>query len=320
MSRSRVTILLVTAIGLAEGFATADYSPAVGFLETHTLFTVYGRGFDTAPILGRLGTYKDFAAMEAGTRDLRNEIAEVDGGKPVATGVQLIYGLAVPCTGRGDCLDYLDSSVNLVQCYIRPAEERGLVVVLDTQLGRSDPVTQIRRMIAKGYLDNDNVHVAIDPKFHVYPGDALPGTPVGTVPASEINQAQQMLDELVSREHLRTKKILIVHQFGDAAVHDGVPNMIQDKLDLKTFPNVELVMDADGLGTPLMKVNKYNRMTSSQLYPFIRFRGLKIFYRSPLESRGHYDKPPMTMRQAFGLDTVPGGIRMATPPNVIIIA
>ena len=82
MSPSRATILLVTAVGLAEGFATPDYSHAVGLLETHTLFTVYGRGFDTAPILGRLGTYKDFAAMDAGTRDLRSEIAEIDGGKP----------------------------------------------------------------------------------------------------------------------------------------------------------------------------------------------------------------------------------------------
>ena len=82
---------------------------------------------------------------------------------------------------------------------------------------------------------NNLILRAIDPEFHVYPGRELPGTPVGTVEATEINEVQAMLDDFVRCEHLGMKKILIVHQFGDVAFHDGVPNMIRDKTALKTF-------------------------------------------------------------------------------------
>jgi hypothetical protein len=320
MQRMRLIFVLLTVAAAALLAARIPGETPAGLLETHTLFTIYGRGFGMAPILGRLGTYKDFASMQSGTSDLAHEVGSMNGGKPVTTGVELIYAMGVPCKGHGDCLDYLDGSVNVVESYIKPAEERGMAVVLDTQLGRSDPLAQVRRMVDKGYLDHDNVHVAIDPEFHVNPGDTLPGTPIGTVTAAQINRVQAILDNLVSREHLKTKKILIVHQFGDAAVHDGVPYMIRDKATLERFPNVELVIDADGLGAPLVKVRKYNLITSSRIYPCLQFRGIKIFYRSPLERRGHYDKPPMTMRQVFGLDDVPGGIRMEPKPNVVIIA
>jgi hypothetical protein len=36
----------------------------------------------------------------------------------------------------------------------------------------------------------DNVHVAFDPEFHAQPGQQDPGIPVGTVTASQINEAQ----------------------------------------------------------------------------------------------------------------------------------
>ncbi len=175
-------------------------------------------------------------------------------------------------------------------------------------------------MIDKGYLKYDNVHVAIDPEFHVYPGHTDPGTPVGTVTALQIGSAQKLLNDYVTNEHLATKKILIVHQFGDSSVHDGVPNMITQKRTLATCANVELVIDADGLGSPLMKVEKYNFITNRHTYPGVQFRGIKIFFRSPLETHDHYDRPPMTMQQVFGSAPVRGGIRMASKPDVVIIA
>ncbi|HUO32319.1 MAG TPA: hypothetical protein VMU80_24095 [Bryobacteraceae bacterium] len=289
-----------------------------GLLETATLFSVYGRGFGISPILGRLGQYKDIDAMAADTRNWVTQIAAVNGGKKVVIGIHLIYALAVPCTGTGNCLYYKGPSV--VERYIQPAAERGWVVILDTQLGRSNPVEQVNHMIAAGFLKYDNVHLAIDPEFHSVPGHFLPGIPIGTVAASQINEVQQILSDYVESAKLKTKKILIVHQFGDAAVHDGVPFMIQDKKTLKDFPNVELVIDADGLGTPVVKVYKYNLMTDSHAYPFIHFRGIKVFFPNPWEKRGHFDKPPMTVDEIFGVKPVPGGIRMATQPNVVIIA
>jgi len=307
--------LILTASAEEPNAATA------GLLESHTILTVYGRGFSTTPILGMLGTFQDFDELAKGTAETVREIAAVNGGKPVVTGVDLIYAMAVPCQKKGDCLLYLDGgTLDLIETYIKPAAQRGAIVILDTQLGRSDPVAQVRRMIEKGYLKFENVHVAIDPEFHLLPKRRVPGTPIGTVTAQQVNEVQKLLDEYVVSEHLRTKKILIVHQFGDAAVHDGVPYMIRDKKTLATYPNVQLAIDADGLGTPVMKVTKYNLMTNSETYPSVRFRGIKIFYRCPLEKYGHFDKPPMTMKQVFDAAPVPGGPHMAAKPDVVIIA
>jgi hypothetical protein len=96
--------------------------------------------------------------------------------------------------------------------------------------------------------------------------------------------------------------------------------MIQQKKTLKDFPNVELVIDADGLGSPLIKVHKYNLMTDCDVYPFVRFRGIKIFFPNKWERRRHFDTPPMTVDEMFGVKPVPGGVRPATKPNVVIIA
>jgi hypothetical protein len=312
---------VVLALGAAGCFSSTE-TPTVsrtGLLETNTLFAVDGRGFGIAPILGRLGTYDGFDAMAADAKPWLQSIAAANDGKGVTIGIHLIYALAVPCTKKkGDCLQY--PSCDLVKTYIEPAAQRGWVVILDTQLGRSNPIDQINHMKEQGYLKYDNVHVAIDPEFHTSQGQSDPGIPIGTVSASDINAAQEILNNYVESENLKTKKILIVHQFGDLAVHDGVPYMIQQKKTLKSYPNVELVIDADGLGSPAMKIWKYNRMTDNEEYPCIRFRGIKIFFPNRWERRGHFDKPPMTVDEIFGPKPPAGAPRVANKPNVVIIA
>ncbi len=289
-----------------------------GLLETKTLFTVYGRGFGMAPILGRLGTYDGFDAMAADAKPWLQSIAGANDSKGVTIGIHLIYALAIPCTKKGECVQYL--SGDLVKTYIEPAAQRGWVVILDTQLGRSSPIDQVNHMKEQGYLKYENVHVAIDPEFHATKDQPDPGIPIGTVSASDINAVQEILNAYVESEGLKTKKILIVHQFGDAAVHDGVPYMIQQKKTLKSYPNVELVIDADGLGSPAMKILKYNRMTDTQEYPSIHFRGIKIFFPNRWERHGHFDKPPMTVDQIFGTKPAAGAARMASKPDVVTIA
>jgi hypothetical protein len=120
------------------------------------------------------------------------------------------------------------------------------------------------------------VDLLYDPEFQVYPGRTDPGTPIGTIPASQISEVQSILNEYVLSQHFKTKKILIAHQFGDPAVHDGVPNMLCDKESLTRFPNLEIVIDADGLGSPLVKVHKYNLLTSSRIAPSFGFEDSKF--------------------------------------------
>ncbi len=292
-----------------------------GLLEKNTVFTVYGRAFGRAPILGHLGVYKNFDAMAAEIPKWTNPIEKLNEEKTVVPGVELIYAMAAPCEERANCLNYLEGAIHsLEEDYIKPAAARGWIVVLDTQLGSSTPAAQVNRMIEKGYLKYDNVHVAIDPEFHLYPGRSTPGVPIGTVEASDVNKAQRILSDYVSSQHLKTKKILIVHQFGDAIIHDGVPFMIEHKKNLKTYENVDLVVDMDGLGTPQLKIWKYNRIADPKAYPFLEYRGIKVFYPNQWEKAGHFDKPPLTMEQLFGIEPVLGRLRAASPPDVIIIA
>lgn len=301
---------------------TATPPPAVAgsWFDDATVLTFYGRGFGVAPILGRLGQYQNVDDMAKAVQPWAQEISAVNGGKKVIPGIHLIYALAIPCeTADSECLSYyeeLDS--HLVQNYILPAQKKGWLVFLDSQLGRSNPVDQVKRMIAKGYLKYDNVEVAIDPEFHSYPGHDEPGIPVGVIEASQVNQAQQLLDNYVKQQHLPHRKILVVHQFGDKNVNDGVPFMIQNKSEVRDYANVDLVIDADGFGPGGVKVSKYNRMVDPKVYPFIHYRGIKLFPKSPYEQAWHFDKPVLTMRQVWGLDPV-DGIKVEYPPNLVII-
>lgn len=321
-----IVALLTTLAGWTPSMRSqSNQSPAAwkpkSLLERNTIFTVYGRTFNSAPILGHLGTYADMNAMAKDIKPWIEGIKKYHDKEGVIPGIHLIYAMANPCRPKDDCLLYLEGrEKQIVENYIQPAAKRGWVVFLDTQLGKSNPVEQVKRMIDKGYLKYDNVHVAIDPEFHVYNDNPRPGTPIGTVEAAQINEVQCILDQYVREQKLATKKILIVHQFGDPNVNDGVPFMIQDKKSLGTLENVDLVIDMDGLGERDVKVNKYNKITNSKVYPFIRFRGIKIFYSNKWEKAAHYDKPPMTLEEIFGLKKVPGGMRMQTKPNVIIIA
>ncbi len=314
-------MLLLAAAAAGQRTTDAPDQPACirrSLVGSATVYGIYGRGFGVAPILGRLGTYRSIDDMAADTAPQVEQIEAANGGKPVVRAIHLIYAMATPCQASGDCLSYLGRDI--IARYIEPAAARGWVVVLDSQLGRSNPVEQVRHMIAAGFLRYDNVEVAIDPEFHVVPGNSVPGIPIGSVEAAQVNEAERILDEYVRAENLPTKKILEVHQFGDPAVNDGVPFMIRNKESLRDCPNVDLVIDMDGLGTPAQKVWKYNRITSSRIYPFIRFRGIKVFYRDPGETHGHYDRPPMTIEEVFGIRPIPNGLRMATKPDVLIIA
>jgi len=291
-------------------------------LQDNTLLTIYGRAFGVAPILGRLGQYKNADTMAKDVLRWVTPIRQQNDNKGVIVGIHLIYALAIPCEPRiPECLLYFESmDKEIVKHYIEPAAQRGWVVILDTQLGKSNPVDQVNRMISKGYLKYDNVHVALDPEFHVRNGAATPGIPIGTVKASQINDVQKLLDDYVKQEGLPHSKILIVHQFGDANVKDGVPFMIEDKKELKTFDNVDLVICADGFGKQPVKVVKYNRMTDSTVYPFIKYRAIKIFYPNRWEKAGHFDKPPLTIPQVFGTQKIDGKLKVESKPNVVIIA
>ena len=185
-------------------------------LQRHSVLSVYGRSFGVAPVLGMLGAVNSFDELEHSVEPWvrgMSEFAEA----PVKVAPHLIYALARSCRSADDsCMIFLDASgVDLVEEYIKPAADRGMAVILDSQIGRLSPTYFIRRMIDAGYLAYPNVHVALDPEFATRPDQDTPGKPTGTLSAHSINQVQALLAKYVREEGLSHKKVLIVHQFVD---------------------------------------------------------------------------------------------------------
>ncbi len=281
------------------------------WLKNTTILAEYGRAFNVAPVLGRVGLFGNMDDFAQDVAVWEAKIRPHNGGKKIRPAIHLIYAMATPC--GGDCLSYLDddAGVDIVREYIEPARKRGWLVVLDTQLGSSDPVAQVRRMMAKGYLRYDNVQVALDPEFRAAPGQATPGIPIGSVAAHEVNAAANLLGEYTRSHKLAHKKILLVHSFNFAMIREGA--------EVRGHPDVDLVLDADGFGSPSLKVATYNALTKRDSFPHIRHRGIKLFPEGPSAPPGHSDTPLLTFRQVFGLEPVEGGERILLRPDVIII-
>jgi len=307
-----------TRIPTATPFPSPTPIPRpVSWLNHSTLLTIYGRGFGNTPILGRLGFDNNFADMQRQIQPFVQGIRAHNGGKRVLVGVHLIYAIATGCGPRDNCLGYLeDAGTNIVKDYIQPAAQRGWLVILDDQLGLSNPVAEIQRIIARGYLRYGNVEVAVDPEFRTRPSQITPGIPVGSVDASEINAAQAAINAYAQRMHLRHHIILIVHQFQFG--------MIANRGALRRdFPMVDLVLTADGFGPPQVKAHIYSDMLAHSVSPNVRWRGIKLFYPNPLEQAGHGDYPVMTWGEVFGQTPLYDGAQryfVRPPPDLVIIA
>ncbi len=287
------------------------------WLPNTTILGIYGRAFGVAPVLGRLGIDTSFASMQRQIQPYEAGIRRNNHGRRVIVAVDLIYGMAMGCSYGGDCLEYLDQvGTNIVKDYIKPAARRHMLVILEDQLGTSTPAAEVMHMIRQGYLKYDNVEVAIDPEFHLVPGYPTPGIPIGSVSASQLNQAQMILDHYVKRLHLVHKKILIVHEFQT--------QMITQRWRLRrNVPYVDPLIDEDGFGTPATKASVYHTLLGPQIRYGVKWRGIKLFLPNPYLT-SHTDYPVMWWKQVFGGmpagDAATGKYWINPMPSLIVIA
>ena len=278
---------------------------------------MYGRGFGTAPVLGRLGLDRNLSDV---ARQLATDgrVARLESGhRQVRLAIHLIYAMATPCQSADTCLAYLDETgVDLVKQYIEPAAKRGWLVILDDQLSRSDPVSELRHMQAKGYFQYDNVEVAFDPEFRTQPGQTTPGVPLGSVSAGELNAAQAMLNRYGRSHHLLHRKLLLVHEW--------IPSMIPHAERLRgSFPYVQPVLVMDGIGTPLEKMQDYRKLFQEQPVPRGVTTGIKLFPYGQYTLPGQVDLPLMNWGQVFGhapaTGAAGGSLFLHPVPRVVVL-
>lgn len=152
-----------------------------------------------------------------------------------------------------------------IDSVIAIAKLHDALVFLDVQVGLSTVQEEIPKL--EKYLLNPNIHLGIDPEFSMKDGTA-PGKKIGTFDAEDINYCTEYLANLVKDYNL-PPKILVVHRF--------TKNMITNYKKIKLRPEVQIVIDMDGFGSPELKYSTQTRFIRSEP---IQFTGFKLFYKN----------------------------------------
>jgi hypothetical protein len=168
---------------------------------------------------------------------------------------------------------------SVIRRYARVARRNRFLLMLDIQPGRSTFIDEVEHL--KRWLRKPFVSVALDPEWNM--GDnGVPGQEIGSVSARMVNRVTRYLTG-ITREHDLPQKLVVVHQFTDS--------MVRHKDDLKVRPGVDMVLNADGFGTPEAKRSKYEELSPSRRSGL--FPGFKLFY--------HEDTNLMSPKQVMRL-------------------
>ena len=148
------------------------------------------------------------------------------------------------------------------------ARKINAIVFLDIQVGNSSLTEEIPAL--SKYLVMPDVHLGIDPEFAMK-GGKVPGSAVGTFDAEDINYASTYLAHLV-QEHNIPPKVLVVHRF--------TQGMVTNYRNIRTMPEVQIIMHMDGFGFPAKKLDTYRRFITREP---VQFTGFKVFYKNDVQ-------------------------------------
>ncbi|RVT99997.1 hypothetical protein EOD41_13610 [Mucilaginibacter limnophilus] len=148
------------------------------------------------------------------------------------------------------------------------AKKIDAIVFLDIQVALSTIKDELP--LLEKYIAMPNVHIGMDPEFSMKDG-TKPGKKIGTYDAADINYVSGYMADLVKKHNLPTK-ILIVHRF--------TRKMVTNYQNIKTRPEVQVVMDMDGWGEPDLKLGTYRHFIYGEP---VQFTGFKLFYKNDLK-------------------------------------
>jgi len=246
-------------------------------LPFNRIVAYYGNYYSTA--MGVLGEYPvpQMLAMLASTTA---EWAAADSSTPVIPGIDYIAVAAQGSPGA-DGKYRLRMPASQIDQAIAEANQENGVVILDIQLGLSNVQTEIP--LLEPYLKVPNVELALDPEFAMHNG-AKPGTVIGSLDASDINYTAEYLASIVRQNNL-PPKVLIIHRFTQP--------MVTNSADIAPLPEVQIVMDMDGFGSPAEKLTTYHDFIESEP---VQFTGFKLFYKNDISYGGHLMTPSEVLK------------------------
>ncbi|HEY6502343.1 MAG TPA: hypothetical protein VIZ28_00080 [Chitinophagaceae bacterium] len=219
---------------------------------------------------------------------LQQEVAAWQKADSVLEVIPALHYIAVTAQqspGKGNTYR-LRMPFHQIDSVLNMAARINALVFIDVQVGLSTLQKELPEL--EKYLKMPNVHLGIDPEFSMKGGQA-PGKVVGSFDAADINYATEYLAKLVKENNL-TPKIFVVHRF----TQNGVTNYKQ----IKTRPEVQIVMDMDGWGPPELKKGTYRHFIHKEP---VEYTGFKLFYKNDTKKNGRL----MTIQEILALKPQP---------------
>jgi hypothetical protein len=238
-------------------------------------------GHPNSKNMGILGRYSKEDLDEKLTA-LADEYRSVSGGREIRKAFYIIFGTVWP---EGEIGIIRES---LLEEYIEYAQANDILIFIDHQIGRYNPIDAIKRMLP--WLKYPNVHLALDPEWRT----AKPMIEIGTVSADEINQVQRVMEDYIIENKIPGERLLVIHQFNWRMISN------REKVN-SGFSRVRLVHCADGFGSPGIKRQAYAYNAQASNMPV---KGFKLFYNLGIPGAG-YDSPLLTPKEVFSLDPRP---------------
>ena len=258
----------LTALKRAEEFQ-------ISMLLNNDILLYYGH--PASRNMGILGRHT-IPELDRMLTELAAEYEAISGGRKIQKAFYIIYGTVWPQGEIGIISD------RLLMPYIEYGLENNILIFIDHQIGRYDPIDSLRRMLP--YLRFPNVHLALDPEWRT----DQPMVVIGHVTGQEINRAQQVMEEYLIEHNLPGERFLVIHQFNHV--------MISNRPAVRSnFNRVRLIHCADGIGPPAMKRASYAANARATNMPLKSF---KLFYNLGIPGAG-FDNPLMTPKEVYEL-------------------
>lgn len=246
--------------------------PAKGaLLPYNRIVAFYGNFYSKQ--MGILGEFESTVVLQK----LRMQVKEWENADSLTPVVPAIHYIAVTAqASAGDGHYRFRMPDKEIQKAIILADSLKGLVFLDIQVGLSSLAQELPRL--EKFLRLPNVHIGIDPEFSMKNG-GVPGSSIGSFDATDINYAAGFLASMVQQYQL-PPKILVIHRFTSA--------MVTNYKNIVTRPEVQIVMDMDGFGSPTLKKSSYLWFINRQP---VQFTGFKIFYKNDVKTGGRIMRP-----------------------------
>lgn len=228
-------------------------------------------------IMGALPPDRMLAKLDSQARTFE----AADSATPVIRALELISPVAQGSPGPRN-LWRTRMADTLIERVARLAETHGHLFFLDVQVGKSTVQAELEPLVQ--FLKRPYVHLALDPEFSMK-GPEPPGKKIGTMDATDVNAAIDLLIRLVD-EHQLPPKVLVIHRF--------TQRMLTNHEKIKRDPRVQVVIDMDGFGPPMLKRGSYKAYVHDRP---VQYYGIKLFYKN--------DKPLFSAGEVLRLHPIP---------------